>query len=679
MAAQATAVQGPDKLGLVIQCRQKMDVLSNANLKRFANEVASLLTANQLKALLFSGLNATKHKIEYTKLQQIKSSVYCIIDEAKQTAASKSKKPIKSPPMIITKVPKDASLTESIPSDIISNGVCKLLKMASIAQLACASRTLSIICHSPAAITTLMHRDDPYRYGPDSVGDIDGVYNWKLLGMHRVQNADRLSLCCDTDVVGRVNSFRNLRHLSLFHDADLGLYPDDYKMDSLKHLFLQSLCFAEVNNTPLIIKFMEKVDVGQLKTLAFINARQTTLDDWNDDDDEDDLLQHYGLREAYNNLLDVLLPSKPNSITALDVLKFEESSFEQTDHPETDEANRRVLDIELVKRALGSLRGFAYAESVVTKETIRNLAFQLSSQILSNFTLFPKLRSVHIHSATVRRSFVNHIVSTSHRCEHVTELCLADCVSAAGVRFKFQVAFPNLEKLCLAVAVPCNADQVQSRFFKAMIHRLLTYNPKLKLFQEVAVLSEDPANTDPSFCALGLESLIKMNLEMVEAFNFLKTSYKKLHQRKRQLHFKVHVKVCHKNDKSLCYNGTKRRQYAQFRDFAKSIQDVVLNFPLTFWNSKMSYRFDWNSIDHPHDGHRDTHDALLQYFGGLGSQYYVAMKQSAWKKTGYCSGGNDHKTFAISVSTKRMTKRRHRSEWASWDTDCRMCCNSSWV
>ncbi len=58
MAATEPTFTNPDKFGLLIQCRMKMDKLNNNQLNNYANSIIELLTMKQLKKLLFTGLNA---------------------------------------------------------------------------------------------------------------------------------------------------------------------------------------------------------------------------------------------------------------------------------------------------------------------------------------------------------------------------------------------------------------------------------------------------------------------------------------------------------------------------------------------------------------------------------------------------------------------------------------------
>eukprot|EP01084_Bolivina_argentea_P040312 74516_1 len=175
MATLVPSLTDPDKLGLLIQCRMKMDKLNDKQLNNFAHSSLQLLSNKQLKKLLFVGFNSIKNDIPYNQLFNMKSSLNQIIEETEKLKTDKSKskpntnteKPTNPNPnqnqqiqiqiktnkskskSIMLTIPKNASLSKTIPFDIISNNICTFLKMSSITQLAKCDRKLAIICHTP--------------------------------------------------------------------------------------------------------------------------------------------------------------------------------------------------------------------------------------------------------------------------------------------------------------------------------------------------------------------------------------------------------------------------------------------------------------------------------------------------------------------------------------------------
>eukprot|EP01084_Bolivina_argentea_P306759 530139_1 len=111
-----------------------------------------LLSIQQLKKFLFTGLNSIKTDISYNQLFEMRLLINQIIEKEEKSKKNKSKSKQKS--TINTKstipvIPENASLSKTIPFDIISNNMCPFLKMSSITKLAKCDRKLAIICHTP--------------------------------------------------------------------------------------------------------------------------------------------------------------------------------------------------------------------------------------------------------------------------------------------------------------------------------------------------------------------------------------------------------------------------------------------------------------------------------------------------------------------------------------------------
>eukprot|EP01084_Bolivina_argentea_P305649 528035_1 len=127
----------PDKFGLMIQCRMKMDKLNNNQLYNCAHSTIKLLSMKQLKQFLFVGLNAMKTDVSYDQIFQMRSLINQIIEkEEEKIKKNKCKPKPEANTNINTKstipiIPKNASLSKIIPFDIISNNICPFLKMSS--------------------------------------------------------------------------------------------------------------------------------------------------------------------------------------------------------------------------------------------------------------------------------------------------------------------------------------------------------------------------------------------------------------------------------------------------------------------------------------------------------------------------------------------------------------------
>eukprot|EP01084_Bolivina_argentea_P013194 24734_1 len=131
------ALTDSDKVGLLIQCRLKMDQLKPDQLYEYTRTVYQILSNVQLKSLLFVGLNSIRNDVSYSQLFEMKSSINQIIESSKSVQdKSNAKDKDKTANSETLKIPKNASFSDIIPFDIISNAICQYLTMSSITNLA---------------------------------------------------------------------------------------------------------------------------------------------------------------------------------------------------------------------------------------------------------------------------------------------------------------------------------------------------------------------------------------------------------------------------------------------------------------------------------------------------------------------------------------------------------------
>eukprot|EP00483_Globobulimina_turgida_P009393 UN09412 len=76
-------------------------------------------------------------------------------------------------------------------------------------------------------------------------------------------------------------------------------------------------------------------------------------------------------------MLNFILPSQPNN---LEILKFENSYFMITDHPECNDSNDEFRNIERIKTSLSNLKGFVYHSSKYDND--ENQYFNLARIVL---------------------------------------------------------------------------------------------------------------------------------------------------------------------------------------------------------------------------------------------------------------------------------------------------------
>eukprot|EP01083_Nonionella_stella_P270771 917074_1 len=347
MSTSHPTLSDPDKLGLLLQCRQKMDELNPQQLLQYSHSILGLLSAVQLKKLLFVGLNTIKSDIEYTQLFQMKTIINQVLNDIEKAKKLKGKSEPNEPICALPTIPiilKDASLTKVIPFDIISNSICTFLTMSSITQLAQCDRKFAVICQTPTSINNLMHRHDPYRYSDvqDMINDplIDGHYmNIDQWNMHRFRNVQRLSITILylNYNVSKFNTFHRVKHLT-FYDTQAGPYfmtlkPYVYNVPYTEMIlmpFLESVCFVNSESLKEMLYFLKQYRenprnndyynsiIYQLKSVAFIDFCANSLGE-----DGENIVSEYG------NIVNLVLPSQPNH---LEVLKLENTLFQRVTH-----------------------------------------------------------------------------------------------------------------------------------------------------------------------------------------------------------------------------------------------------------------------------------------------------------------------------------------------------------
>eukprot|EP01084_Bolivina_argentea_P305648 528032_1 len=300
MAATQPTLTDPDKFGLLIQCRMKMDTLNNNQLHNYANSILQLLSIKQLKKFLFTGLNNIKTDTSYNQLFQMKQLINQIIEkEEEKIKKNKCKPKPEANTNINTKstipiIPKNASLSKIIPFDIISNNICPFLKMSSITKLAKCDRKLAIICHTPTSINNLMHRYDIYKYNklPEDDYMLDGHYdtinNCDLPNIHRFKNIEKLAIDLQylntAHKIPIFNSFRRVKHLSIHDMEENAHYPS--AMTTIQTMpSLQTISFINTDQFDNLIHFLKQYKntnnninnyynqiIYQLTSIAFIDC-----------------------------------------------------------------------------------------------------------------------------------------------------------------------------------------------------------------------------------------------------------------------------------------------------------------------------------------------------------------------------------------------------------------------
>eukprot|EP01083_Nonionella_stella_P046056 123329_1 len=670
MASSEPSLLDPDKFGLLIQCRQQMDKLDSAQLQDYAQSVISLLSATQLKQLLFVGCNAMKKHIEYNQLFEMKGTINQMIEDINKQKRLQNKQKTKhalKPPLTI--IPKNASLTGYIPSDIISNSICPLLKMSSISNLAQCDRQLAIICHTPTSISNLMHRYDPYAYNPrdteedTETGLIDGVYyNMKDTNpsaLHRFRNVERLAISLayfNAYASELTNTFTNIKHLSIVggfsFDGD-SMWPYT-NMKALPRL--QSICFVHIEALPEMLHIMKPyatAECGKLKSISFVDCQLPSLEVYGFDGDD-------AMYSEYKNLLQFLLPSQPNN---LQVLRLENSSFAITNYSMCDDVNDQMQNIERIKSSLSNLQGFVYAGGALDINSTNQFSV-LTTKILNNLPSFKRLESIHIHVS--RLASLNDNISNIS--DQISELCIS--LQDSGSTLPCLNTFlPKLQKVCLVQSISRSRSHPNTfaTAFAETVSTILRVQTQLKVCQIVLIMDEatqEREDTSVDFCANRIVVINRLMIELIKSFNRTIRS-------KRSLLFRLHVKSCHHNRRPLCTIEQDQEEH----QFAITVQNLLLNYLVTYPLGKIQIKMSWNA-------HVLSHELLENhsYIRGLEYLFRIDIKEGGSteedKETDLCTD-MDFEQYAMSVSNKDVDNVENYEN--KWNVDCRYCCNTPWV
>eukprot|EP01083_Nonionella_stella_P107652 312018_1 len=622
MSSSQPSLLDPDKFGLLLQCRRQMDKLDSSQLQDYGQSVISLLSATQLKQLLFVGCNAMKTHIEYNQLFEMKGTINRMIEDINKAKRSKNKQQTKHAP--ITIIPKHASLTEYIPSDIISNSICPLLKMSSISNLGQCDRQLAIICHTPTSISNLMHRYDPYAYNPrdteedTETGLIDGVYydmkDMNPSALHRFRHVERLAISLqyfNSYASELTNTFTNIKHLSIVDGFSIHIGQSMYPYANMLTLpRLQSICLVNIEIFPLILHIIKPyaTQYVKLQSVSLVDCQFLCLQDWLSEEDDE-------IYSEYKNMLNFILPSQPNS---LQVLRMENSFFESTIHSKCDDANDQMQNIKRIKSSLSYLQGFVYAEHMgrlYSSDIESNEFFHLTTNILNNLSSFKRLESIHIHSFFDQRAFLSLNNNISNISDQISELCIS--LQDSGSTLPCLNTFlPKLQKVCLVQSISRSRSHPNTfaTAFAETVSTILRVQTQLKVCQIVLIMDEatqEREDTSVDFCANRIVVINRLMIELIKSFNRTIRS-------KRSLLFRLHVKSCHHNRRPLCTIEQDQEEH----QFAITVQNLLLNYLVTYPLGKIQIKMSWNA-------HVLSHELLENhsYIRGLEYLFRIDIKE----------------------------------------------------
>eukprot|EP01083_Nonionella_stella_P058700 153718_1 len=686
MAARQPSLTDPDKLGVLIQCRQKMDALKLDTLKVFANSIISLLPPKQIKKLLFVGLNSIKNDIEYHELFKIKSVISTIIEQAQQSKdKNKTKSKSMSPKQPILKIPKDASLSRVIPTDIIRNSICQYLKMSSLTQLARCDRRLSVIAHTPASINNLQHRYDPYQYAPHSSQFvIDGHY-FLHKDMHRFQNVQQLSIYVDTLIDFNVfNACRKVKHLSIY-DWPFGDTNNFDLTDMALLPLLQNITWSNLCDFPFFLSFLDQYKTAQkpnentlnsskyftdiiynLQEIEFVQCDFEEIDYYSYDDGD--------IVPKSMHMLQFILPQQPNN---LQVLKLENSycSITNVMEGEIDDADQTFNNLKRIKESLTNLKGFCCS----TVQTHDNYFYEISVKILSHLSCFKRLQSIHTHNTELLGLYL-HDANIPTLCQ-ITELCITVPSGETGLALLRNLRdwTPNVQKICLVFDVDHEKKDYLLKYVP-MIQNILKFAGNLRLFCIVTKMEDEllevDNTADAEHCDKVLDILIQFGLCLKKSFQNIMNCYRSEASSQVPLIFKFHIKSSHYYYNTKC----KMKDSFRFQGLSDMVQHLIMNYLMAFPMGHIQFKMSWNIEDY-----NWISNALQYALKQTDILFDVDIKNGGnlnHIKTdhnpGCCYDDMDYMQFAIGARIKSI-KDKSVEYHKRWKVDCQYCCNTPWI
>lgn len=648
-----------DKLGLLIKCREKMDELNQNELRSFAHGVVNNLSLGRLETILFVGFNSIKKDMDYAELQQMNESIDKIIKKKRKLTKENCKEDkANNGKAKILKVPKNASLSKTIPSDIIGNNICSFLMMRGITSLARCDRKFAIICHSPVAVTNLMYGHDPYSYGWSSEDiSIDGDFEWNSLQEHRVKNVNTLSITAGS--LHRIHYFPRLSSLTLYGDVDHAFsWPNIGPLQQP----IEKLCYARLFGYPMVNIIDDKDVISKIRSLSFVECEFEDLIVASFDPSEPDMFKEY------NKTLGMLLPPQPNN---LQILKFVDSCLTKTNDTICTQANEKFENLENIKASLSNLKAFVYVQTR-GEDDEGNLLYKLSQNILRNLNSFQQLKSCHIHSTEPDDELQSFAFNGL-----ITELCFTQSLEQQDVFWTVNklVTFQDLTKLCLVIDVSEDNISEQIDGFEQLMRVILFKQKRLTLLQIVFLLdSGGGRDSTPDFCAARIRVLNKF----INGLSSILFDIYSPFDPDSPLLLKIHVKSSHYQAKSKC-TLTYMKDMGPVEKLSENINQLIMNYLVTYPLGKIQFKWTCNSANHRYV--RSELESRLKRLHGI---FRIAVKcvgdiDVRVPKNKYCHNDVDgYEMFTISASTKDLADKNvhHQNKWIA---DCKWCCNTPWV
>eukprot|EP01083_Nonionella_stella_P088637 247139_1 len=738
------SLQESDKFGCLVQIRQAMDSINSTEFASSTESLIHILKPDQLKTVLFVGLNYIRHQLTYDQLFKMKGTYKAIIDSKKDKHKNKipcedeasNIIPTPIPTNVTDPLPKGASLSKTIPIDIITIHICSFLDLLSIYQFSKCDRNVAIITHTPSAIRTLQFNYlDRYPYAVTYKAlCLDAKHLSQHQDVHLIRNVTKLSIIRSelgtgtiTALCNKLQHINHIKHLTIYQEfrgclenCECDTLCNEYTLSEWDFIFddwplmksLESIRFDSTFELPLLLSILHQYNVEpidesahsyhesmyNLKCISFLRCHLYSLSTYEselsyEDDDEDDHfepdLSHYF--DEYETMLELLLPSRRNSI---EELKFEESIFEMTSETDDHETvNEAFSDLDRVSSSLSCLKGIVYSDCQASHlpdgyECKQDVFYNITHTILQNISYFQQLASAHVHTedTLLPLLFLNNPVEIFSQ---IKGICVTISLSASGLQLINKLkdlannkSF-NIEKICLVLDVPSTINKRQNELLIAMIEKVLCHCEYLELFQIVCKIQNENMecrNKECKDCKSKFDVVYHIFKQLNKHLMSISVNeYTLVEYAKKRLISRFHIKSSH-------YSHTECSAFSPdslLHDdkLTNLLRTLSLTYLTVFPTGKLVYKFSWNSKS------ACTYYSVFKNLLPLKGIFDVQHAKCALNKQFASSeryrinihDNRDHAKECISLQCKSDANSIQEQNNAQWVTDCMYCDNKPWL
>eukprot|EP01083_Nonionella_stella_P135774 413013_1 len=671
------------RMAILMNCTLKLDHLDDAEFQRFGQTLFKQIPSKQLKIMLFILM---KTHFSDAQLTETNTSINDIIH---QRDTNKLKEFAQSN----VQIPKGASLSVTIPSEIIGSVVCPFLNVVSVLSLGKTDRRMAIVAFKSAVFSHLDYKHKSrYTYNPfiayphsgPSMAERFFESHSSVADISLFRNIFSLA-CADTHYL---KSCPKLKQLTLRDDVD-DVWELQDQMPTLTDL--NAITFEQIWSNQLFeflstcrLRPNDSIDLDamddafidmqsyfvdtilNLKSISFLNCDMDAYEGaWDLD---------------YTPYLSLLYLFAPTQASKVQTLRFECSFLPECTAATAagaticDTVHTALYDINRLKQSLCNLQSIIFSSQYAYdhQRNQNNVFCKLSLAILNNLSSFGNMRSIHVHgdTSTVLNCITN--LEKSVNKLNITELCttinMSDVRTIDAFRQMCKIRkISKFEKICLVIPIQ---NQMGSEFlskdkFPSLVHNLVTHG-SLNVFQLVFTIEEDEDNEN----ALGLYSDILtdkiQNINaifpiLVDVFHNISknTSNDDIQQSKHPLIFNLEIRIIRN-----------KHRWDRHEFDARTLQNVILQYISAWPKGRMNFKYLDNktSMDYTFMKSLEPLNTILRVEKTNDADIYFDIRQS--DPAYHRDQDLEHVTYSMAFQQKDNVSTYCSSPWIA---DCRFC------